>query len=101
LELVGYAKIMGRERKLGRALEKKLKGKREMGPPKTGYWKTSRSEERAVKKLKRKDFGKREQTGYFSSYNPYKMEIMQEEKEGEGRRRVKEEEKEEEMTIQW
>jgi hypothetical protein len=75
-----------------------------MGPPRTRYWKISRSEERAVKKLKRNYCGKKEGTGDISSCNPYKMEIMQEDGGGGGRgggEVVKEKEKEEYMAILW
>jgi hypothetical protein len=45
------------------------------------YWKTARREETADKKSKRKERGKKEGTGEFSSVNLYKMKVMLQEKE--------------------
>jgi hypothetical protein len=79
---------MGKRLIMGRILELKFKGKRDMRPPpRTRYWKISRTVERAVKKLKRNDCGKKEETGDTSSCNPYKMEMMQEDGGGGGKGR--------------
>lgn len=77
LQWLGHAQRMGRRVIMGRPLELKFKGKRDMGPPRTRYWKISRSDKRAVKKLKSNYYGKKEGTGNVSSCNPCKMETMQ------------------------
>jgi hypothetical protein len=61
LQWFGHIKRMGGTRILRRALELKCKGETLMGQPQTRwspmYWKTSRREKRAGKKLKTKDCG--------------------------------------------
>jgi hypothetical protein len=60
-------------------LELKCKGQRLKRQPRARrYWKISRIEERAGEKSKRKDCGKKEETGDFSFLDLYKTKTMPE-----------------------
>jgi hypothetical protein len=70
---------MVRKRILRRALDLKFKGARPMEHTRTKwldrYWTTSRGDERAGKKLKRKNYLLQDEIGESSFIGPYKMEM--------------------------